>query len=116
MKNLIGQAGERIYLSLASNELQLILSELSAAVERGLKVVIITDHAFKLDHATLYYRAKRPGQIRLIADSKQVLTGELSEKPDTACLYSKNQNLVQLIKDSLTNEIELIKINGGQKQ
>jgi sugar-specific transcriptional regulator TrmB len=111
MKNLIGQAGERIYLSLASNELQLILTELRAAAERGLKVVIITDHAFKFAHATLYYRAKRPGQIRLITDSKHVLTGELSDKPDTACLYSKNQNLVQLIKDSLTNEIELIEIS-----
>jgi sugar-specific transcriptional regulator TrmB len=111
MKNLIGQAGERIYLSLASNELQLIGTELREAVERGLKVVIITDQVFEFDHATLYYRPKRPGQIRLITDSVHVLTGELSARPDTACLYSKNQNLVQLIKDSLINEIELIEMS-----
>jgi hypothetical protein len=111
MKNLIGQAEARIYLSIASNEAQLLLSELRAAVERGLKVVIITDQALKFDCATLYYRIKKPGQIRLITDSNHVLTGELSEKPDTACLYSKNQNLVQLIKDSLTNEIELIELS-----
>jgi sugar-specific transcriptional regulator TrmB len=110
MKNLIGQAGERIYLSLASIELQLLLTELREAVERGLKVVIITDSAFELERATLYYHTKQPGQIRLITDSLHVLTGELTAKPDTACLYSKNQNLVQLIKDSLTNEIELIKL------
>jgi sugar-specific transcriptional regulator TrmB len=111
MKNLIGQAEARIYLSIASKEAQLLLSELRAAVERGLKVVIITDQALKFDCATLYYRTKKPGQIRLITDSIHVLTGELSKKPDTACLYSKNQNLVQLIKDSLTNEIELIELS-----
>ncbi|MGD8401000.1 MAG: helix-turn-helix domain-containing protein [Bacillota bacterium] len=110
MKNLINKAMERLYLALAINELRLLETEIEQAIRRGLKVVIITDQAYKLEHATIYFHHKQPGQIRLITDSNQVLTGELSGRPDSTCLYSMNPNLVQLIKDSLINELELIKL------
>jgi sugar-specific transcriptional regulator TrmB len=110
MKNLLNQAKERIYLSLASTELRLVETEIERVVQRGLKVVLITDQAYRLEQATVYFHHKQPGQIRLITDSNQVLTGELSERLDSTCLYSMNPNLVQLIKDSLINELELIKL------
>ena len=108
MKNIISQARERIYLSFAPRELELVSDELIDAIIRGLKVVIITTAPFKLDGATIHYIPKQPGQIRLISDSTNVLTGEIGEEAEPSCLYSRNKNLIDLIKNSLTNEIKLI--------
>ncbi len=110
MKNIICQARERIYLSFAPRELELIINELTEAVGKGLKVVIITTPPFKLDGAVIHYIQKQPGQIRLISDSTNVLTGEMGAEAEPSCLYSRNKNLVDLIKSSLTNEIKLIEI------
>lgn len=110
MKNIISQARERVYLSFAPQELELVINELTDVITRGLKVVIITTPPFKLDGATIYYIQKQPGQIRLIADSANVLTGEIGEQAEPSCLYSRNKNLIDLIKNSLTNEIKLIEL------
>ena len=108
MKNIISQAQERIYLSFAPRDLELVVNELTESIGKGLKVVIITTPPFKLDGAVLHYIQKQSGQIRLISDSANVLTGELGGEAEPSCLYSRNKNLVDLIKNSLTNEIELI--------
>lgn len=110
MKNIITGASERIYLSCSKAELSLVRSEIATACDRGLKVVLITGSDCELPGAIVYHREKVPGEIRLIADSTHVLTGELSPHKDVTCLFSRNKNLVRLIKDSLTNEIELIAI------
>ncbi len=110
MKNIITGASERIYLSCSKAELSLVRSEIATACDRGLKVVLITGSDYELPGAIVYHREKVPGEIRLIADSTHVLTGELSPHKEVTCLFSRNKNLVRLIKDSLTNEIELIAI------
>ena len=109
---LITNASERIYISTSPKELEYVRSELEAARNRGLKVVVITSHEFIMDGVIIYRNEKKPGQIRLIADTSHVVTGEISDEGDSTCLYSKNRNLIDLIKDSLTNEIKLIKIQG----
>lgn len=116
MKNIINLANQRIYLSLSLNELEYIKPEINDAKSRGLKVVIITSPPFAMEGAIIYYNEKKPGQIRLIADSSHVLTGEISDENDSTCLYSKNKNLIQLIKDSLTNEIKLIELQQVKQQ
>lgn len=110
MKNIINQAAERVYLSMAPVELELVIDELTDAVARGLKVVIITTEPFKIDGAIIYYIHKQPGQIRLISNSTNVLTGEIGGQAEPSCLYSRNKNLIDLIKNSLTNEIKLIEL------
>jgi len=70
----------------------------------------ITRPAFKLEGAIIHYIQKQPGQIRLISDSANVLTGEIGEQAEPSCLYSRNKNLIDLIKNSLTNEIKLIQL------
>ena len=114
MSFLISHANERIYISTSPFELGFVSNELTAARDRGLKVVIITAKGFELDGVTIYRNDKQPGQIRLIADTAHVLTGELKGTGESTCLYSKNRNLIQLIKESLTNEIKLIKIDSQQ--
>lgn len=107
MKNIIRDARERIYISMSETELQMVLPELEAAIQRGLKVVAITSGSVRLEGAILYKINKTPGQVRLIADSSTVLTGAITGSNDDTCLYSKNKPLVELIKDSLKNEIKL---------
>ncbi len=111
MSYLISHANERIYISTSPTELEFVSGELADARDRGLKVVIITSREFELEGVTVYRNDKQPGQIRLIADTAHVLTGELKGTGESACLYSKNRNLIQLIKESLTNEIKLIMSN-----
>lgn len=110
MKNIILEAKERIYFSGSQIELEYVLPELTNALKRGLKVVLITSPDFEGAGFTHYPAPKQPGQIRIIADSTTVLTGEINNA-DSSCLFSHNKNLVQLIKDSLTNEIKLIELN-----
>lgn len=107
MKNIIRDAKERVYISMSETDLPIVQHELEAAIQRGLKVVAITSGNVRMDGAILYKIHKTPGQIRLIADSSTVLTGTITGSGDDTCLYSKNRPLVELIKESLKNEIKL---------
>lgn len=114
MKNLITQTEQRIYLALAPTEMQEVLPELIRLRDMGRKVVLITSPAPDLPGVTVYLAAKRPGQIRLIVDSSIVLTGEINLQGESSCLYSRHQELVNLFKESMMNEIQLIKTSAGQ--
>ena len=113
MRNLVGGARERLYLALEHNLLEMLLPELKALCERGCKLVVLSDSVGRdliLENcaaAILHRSAPGRGQIRLIADSLHVLTGEISEKRGTSCLYSNHPNLVELFKSSIKNEIRL---------
>lgn len=108
MKNMLADAKKRVYLSLAAPEVELIRNEMLAAQKRGLKVVLITDPPLVIPGIINYHAAKTRGQIRLIADSAEVLTGEIGENEEASCLYSKNNSLVTLFKEAMVNEIKLI--------
>ena len=101
LRNTVRQAQARIYLSANSRMLELLLPELQAALQRG------------LPGAICYGTNKQSEQIRLIADSHTVLTGDLQDDEDSTCLYSCKRNLVDLFKEALQNEIALIKLQKG---
>lgn len=109
MKNLINHAEHRVYISISRDQLEYVLEELKHASLRGLKVVIITSDIVNFEGMTCYLAQKHYDSVRLITDSANVLTGQLNELNPTS-LFSMNPNLVDLIKDSLTNEIKLINI------
>jgi sugar-specific transcriptional regulator TrmB len=110
MKNLINQAKQRVYISISREQLDFVIVELKEARSRGLKVVIITSEDVEFEGMICYRARKQYGSVRLITDSANVLTGQLNDQNPTG-LYSMNPNLVDLIKDSLTNEIKLIMLN-----
>ena len=110
LRNTVRQAKERIYVSGNLRLLELLRTELEDALGRGLKVVIIGDKAYQLAGAICYGTTKQSEQIRLIADSRTVLTGDLEDAEDSSCLYSCKRNLVDLFKEALKNEIALIKL------
>ena len=110
IKKMLIEAEKRIYISLSGTILDTIRPQLNQAVSRGLKVVILTKSPFELTGATIYYVEKTQHQIRLIVDSANVLTGDIVEGESSTCLYSKKQNLIDLFKEALTNEIKLIEL------
>ncbi|ABO51750.1 transcriptional regulator, TrmB [Desulforamulus reducens MI-1] len=116
MRNMILEAKQRVYLSVAEKTCNVILAELKDGIARGLKIVIITNQPFELAGAIVYHAEKPQHQIRLIADSANVLTGDIADGENSTCLFSKKENLVELLKDSIKNEIRLIDIMKGSNE
>lgn len=116
LKNTVRQAEARIYVSANKRVMELLKSELVDALNRGLKVVIISDKQFILPQAICYGTEKQNEQIRLIADSQTVVTGDLEDEENSTCLYSCKRNLVDLFKDALKNEIKLIELQKGDNR
>lgn len=110
MRNMIDEAQERVYIAVSGTTLALVTPELKQAVDRGLKVVIITSPPFDMEGAMIYLSTTSQEQIRLIADSRNVLTGDIKSEAESSCLYSNKKNLVDLFKRALKNEIELARI------
>jgi HTH-type transcriptional regulator, sugar sensing transcriptional regulator len=108
LRLMVGSARERVYCSLPARALRLLRGDLAAALGRGVKVVVLSDAAERIG-GTEWHKTEPPeGQVRLIADSIEVLTGDLSGGDGASCLYSRREPLVKLFKDALRNEIRLI--------
>ncbi len=114
MRLLLDSARDRAYLSCATDDLDEIRPSLEAALARGTRITILSNRAWTLEGAICLSRRKARGQIRLIADGKRVLTGELAANSG-ACVLSENIHLVSLIKDSLTHELELVRTRTSGK-
>lgn len=124
----------RIYFSANHLFLEQWKEELLWIVEQKRKVVLISDafpQAFcenqTLCDGIIFYQTPHEfvkewsgeewkRQIRLIIDSEYVLTGETSGDNDAMCLYSAQKNFVNVFKDAMRNEIELIKIKSQMEE
>ena len=113
LRNTVRQAEARIYVSANRRVMELLRNDLMDALARGLKVVIISDEKFTLPEAICYGTDKQTEQIRLIADSQTVVTGDLEDEEKSTCLYSCKRNLVDLFKEALQYEIKLFQIQKG---
>jgi len=102
LKNIILQARERIYVSVNASILLELEEELIIACEKGLKVVVLSSEDISCGEH-IYYCSQRNASIKLIADTTEILAGTLSQS-----LYSKNTTLVNIIRESLIDEITLI--------
>jgi hypothetical protein len=109
---------ERVYLALHGQVLVQVLPELEALAERACKIVIITDPGTRqateieprLPGARIQAGAVTADQIRVIADSHYVMTGELAGGAGATCLYSDQKHLVDLFKNAMRNELRLIEL------
>jgi sugar-specific transcriptional regulator TrmB len=108
LRNMLLEAEQRIYMAVSYEILETIQEELLSLVEKKIKLVIITNKPYTLAGATIYLKENTNNQIRLIVDSYKVLTGEIVDRDFSTCLYSKNQNLVDVFKEMLQNEITLL--------
>ncbi|MBK5246792.1 MAG: TrmB family transcriptional regulator [Peptostreptococcaceae bacterium] len=114
-RHMISEAKERVYISVSDQILETVMPDIQSAIERGIKMVLITNPPVTLANATVYYGNKNLHQIGLIADSANVLTGDIEDGENSTCLYSQKKNLVDLFKESMKNEIKLIEIMKGKE-
>lgn len=80
-----------------------ILSEIS--LEK--KVTIICDSHLIIGKALIHKRSKPPLGFHMIVDTACVITGDLSNE-SSQCLFTSNQSLVRLMRESLITELEMI--------
>ena len=111
---LLIKAEERVYISGSSAFVREFSSELKNLLEKGRKVVVLTDGEVDLPGAISYRSEIKEMQIGLITDSRYALTGEYGYGSMNNCLYSGKRNFVSLYKNVLANEIKLIKICRGE--
>lgn len=102
IKNIIDEAKLRIYMSCDDRVLDLVSDEIRRAVDRELKVVILSPNDLEGVKHTHYFN-EASTSIKVIADTEAVLAGTLKQS-----LYSKNLTLVQLIREAFINEIAVI--------
>ena len=110
MQNMIAACAERVYLSAEACILEKLTDVLTDVIKRGLKVVVMTEGEYRLDGAIMYEMKRNKGQVRLIVDSRFVLTGDIIESKPCSCLFSASNTLVTLFKDAMKNEIRLIEL------
>ena len=105
---MLENAKSRAYVAMPGHTLERFLPRLRALAATKRKVVVITTSSAELPGATIHHAHAMPSGIRIICDSGVALTGELDDGNDCTCLYSIKMNLVNLIRDSMRNEIKLI--------
>lgn len=111
ISNMLSGVEHRVYISIEKEKLHFFKQYLLKLIEEDKKVVIITDGIPEIEGCSIYVSDRlMKNQIRLIVDSKYVLTGDYGEKKDDTCLYSGQKNFVTLFKDAMRNEIELIEL------
>lgn len=112
VKNLISQAGERVYLSCTAACAEQFREELLQLAEQNKKTVLLTDGPVSMNGVQIYETEIKGDQIGLIIDSRFVLSGELGG--GNTCLYSGQKNFVEVFKTAMANEIKLIKLQKGE--
>lgn len=104
---MLSETQLRLYMMASADLLREFEGELSEIVKAGKKVVLLTKD-FKLSGAKIYETRQDYGQLRFIADSAYVLTGELTGDEHDTCLYSGQKNLVEVMKEALKDKITLL--------
>lgn len=66
------------------------------------------------EESTIYIGSAKGNSVRLIIDSEYALTGELTGSKDDTCLYTGKRNFINVFKETLRNEIKLIRLQGGE--
>ena len=97
----------RVYIMADRRTVNLVRDYLIKMCGDGKKVVILSDEDVDIPCATTYITDVDKGQIRFITDSSKVLTGSLFGTADDTCLYSGQENLVDLVKETLKNKMLL---------
>lgn len=107
IKNIILLCESHLYL-LSTCECITLLKDELIAISQKCRITIICDQPLDLgNQIKVYTRQKPPQGFHMIVDTKSVLTGELNHSP-VQCLFSKNDSLVRLMRESFVTELDMI--------
>ena len=110
VRYMIEHCDMRLYFAAGGSIIQEFEDVLSAAKEKGLKIVLMSDRDYRHLATHFYADESMEGQIRLITDSAYVLTGQYLRQNSDTCLYSGQNNLVTIMKEALRNKIRLLEM------
>lgn len=113
--SMLEKAEQRIYISAPESFIRSIQKELTEAVKRSIKLVLITGEHIDIGDSRQYLMDRKENQIRLIIDSLYVLTGDIKGETTDTCLFSGQKDFVNVFKEALSNEIKLIELTKGEK-
>ena len=107
VKNSILLCHSHLYILSTALYITLFKEEL-IAISASRKVTILCDETLDLGPCiTIGTRHKAPQGFHMIIDTQSVITGDL--KPEGAqCLYSSNQSLVRMMRESFITELDNI--------
>jgi len=107
IKNSILLCHSHLYILSTASCIQLLEKEL-LEISSTKKVTIICDKQLPLEGAiAVYIRNKAPQGFHMIMDTQSVITGDLMSE-HSQCLYSTNQSLVRLMRESFITELDII--------
>jgi sugar-specific transcriptional regulator TrmB len=116
-RRMIAGAEKSVYLVAWAEELQSLKADLETAVNRGLRLVIISCgdtgtmpgihycHAFEEDIVRV-----ETGSINLVVDGQEVLVGATQPPDDCYAFWSHNTDLVLVTEEYIRHEVYLHKI------
>ena len=117
MHHMMEQAEKRVYLSASGTRIAEREQDIYELLQKKKKVVLLSDKIpERLKTAVCYKTEGKENQVRLISDSKYVLTGELTGSSRDICLYSGQRVFVDALKEAMRNEIKLIELTGKKKK
>ncbi|MDF2614788.1 MAG: TrmB family transcriptional regulator [Clostridia bacterium] len=107
IKNSILQCKSHLYILSTSSYIELLKEELFM-ISQTKKVTILCDKKIDISQdVTFGIRNKSPQGFHMIIDTKSVITGDLKHE-GSQCLYSSNQSLVRLMRESFITELDMI--------
>lgn len=108
IKHTILSCTSHVYLLTTKDTILLFKEELEN-ISTTKRVTIICDEHLIIGDALVYTKAKPPTGFHMIMDTHSVITGDLCESPQ--CLYTCNQSLVRLMRESFITELDMIKLS-----
>lgn len=117
--NMLNSAEKRIYISASDMIIKALEAELINIVRRNIKLVLLTDGQTAAEEiykgSTCYLCENRGKSIRVIIDSQYALTGALTGDKNDTCLYTGQENFIDVFKEALSNEMKLITITQKER-
>jgi len=104
---LLGKCEKRLYIMAETKVIMKFKKELEELATEGKKVVVLTGTELTIEGAIVYKTEIVTGQIRFITDSSYVVTGTVTGESDDTCLYSGQETLVNLVKQTIKNKMLL---------
>jgi len=107
IKNSILLCKSHLYLLCSTQYIDLLEEEL-LSICSSRRITIICDGPISLnDQITIYNRQKDAQGIHIIIDTQSVITGDL-DLEHAQCLFSRNESLVRLMRESFVTELDRI--------
>lgn len=108
LKHTILSCQSHLYLLTPSEYIHLLEKEL-LSISESKRVSIICDSHITVGSSLIYRRGKSPQGFHMIVDTQSVITGELTG-PNSQCLFTTNQSLVRLMRESFITELDMIQL------